>query len=733
MLTVMGRGRLRTWRPLGAAAVIAVIAGWLLYLLYRSHNRDSVSTYGAFAWPVVILAATGLGWAWRKARASQSAAPPGGEALDHAAGQLAAAVAAQWEKAAGERGLTGADPVRVTYGRPSQAMADPATAATASHRFDPLPGLAEAGSRNASDLHTLYGGLRSGRLIIAGPPGSGKTGAAVLLVLAALRHRDQVTPQQRPRVPVPVLFTAQDWNPASDPAARWLTRKLQGTYPLFGGGAGAATAAALLASGRITVILDGLDEISPQLRPLALQALSQQATFRLILLSRTAEMAAAAGQGDLHGAAAVELRPVSPGDAARYLQRVQLDPPPPGWQELTQRIRTAPDGPLSQALTSPLALTLVRDTYHGEDIRELLQYCDTLHSMPAGLAAEAITGHLLDRVLPAAYTPRPGQPLPYDLATAQRALTMIAARMNQDGTRDLNWWQISAWAPRLPRITASAIAFGLVFGFAFWLAGGLAGGLAFGLVFGLVGGFAAGSREGPHVIGHLRLTKALTRSELMGVLAVALAAGLGDGFAGERMYGLAARLAAGLAFGLAVGLVGVFRFNHALDAAPDGSGTLNPATSWRSTRRYGLAAGLAAGLGIGLMLGLASVFDPGFAGGLTDKLVSGLGGLLVFGLVFGLAFGLRGTATYPVSLACVQLAIKWRTPVQLMRFLNDAYSRNVLRAVGPSYQFRHARLQDQLAAAVGPPAAQTAPAPAGTADSPAHPAKPALPSPMNLG
>jgi hypothetical protein len=32
-----------------------------------------------------------------------------------------------------------------------------------------------------------------------------------------------------------------------------------------------------------------------------------------------------------------------------------------------------------------------------------------------------------------------------------------------------------------------------------------------------------------------------------------------------------------------------------------------------------------------------------------------------------------------------------------MRFLEDARNRNVLRAVGPVYQFRHARLQDRLA------------------------------------
>jgi hypothetical protein len=41
--------------------------------------------------------------------------------------------------------------------------------------------------------------------------------------------------------------------------------------------------------------------------------------------------------------------------------------------------------------------------------------------------------------------------------------------------------------------------------------------------------------------------------------------------------------------------------------------------------------------------------------------------------------------------------MRWRTPLRLVRFLEDARDRNVLRAVGPVYQFRHARLQDRLA------------------------------------
>ena len=58
--------------------------------------------------------------------------------------------------------------------------------------------------------------------------------------------------------------------------------------------------------------------------------------------------------------------------AAGYLTRVQLDPPPRGWHELTGRLRRTRQ-PLAQALSSPLMLTLVRDTYRaGDDVREFL-------------------------------------------------------------------------------------------------------------------------------------------------------------------------------------------------------------------------------------------------------------------------------------------------------------------------------------------------------------------------
>jgi hypothetical protein len=196
------------------------------------------------------------------------------------------------------------------------------------------------------------------------------------------------------------MFTLHGWDPNTQPVQDWLAARLRETYPLFVGKGGAADAAALVKDHRIAAILDGLDEIADDLRPVALQALSEQADFRVVVLGRSDEMAAAARKRFLKGAVALELQDVDPEVAAGYLERVQLDPAPAGWRELTWRLRHhTRHSPLAKALSRPLTLTLVRDTYRsGDDVRELLDFCDTAD---LGVSSEGIEDHLLDRVLPA--------------------------------------------------------------------------------------------------------------------------------------------------------------------------------------------------------------------------------------------------------------------------------------------------------------------------------------------
>src|SRR5262249_49486242 len=132
---------------------------------------------------------------------------------------------------------------------------------------------------------------------------------------------------------------------------------------------GRHAAARLVGDGQVALVLDGFDEIADELRPAAIRALDEQASFRLMVLTRTRELTDAVAEGHLHGAAALELLPVPvpASEAADYLIRCQLRPAPPAWQRLAEHLRAAPDSTLSTALDVPLMLTLVRDTFLAAD------------------------------------------------------------------------------------------------------------------------------------------------------------------------------------------------------------------------------------------------------------------------------------------------------------------------------------------------------------------------------
>jgi hypothetical protein len=709
------------------AVAIAAVAAWLLVAVWRSPHRGDLATYGAYVAAVVGLAGSVIRWAWRAAD-GQRAEMAGPAGLDRPADLLAVAVGEQWSRAAANLGLLVPEPIPVRWGQPSASLAGPVSAAVRSTRFAPLSGLPAVTRQRLmaggirEDLLAVYGGLGSGRLIITGKPGSGKSGAAVLLLLAALRHRQQVSDADQRRVPVPVLFTMHGWDPRSQQVGAWLSERLAQTYQSLAGKDGAARAARLLAAGRLAVILDGLDEISAALRPVALRALSQQATFRLVILARTTEMAGAAAKSLLDGAAAIELRDIDPADAAGYLASVQRDPPPRGWQELITRLRQNPDSSLARALATPLTISLVRDTYRlEEDISELLSLSNGL-GRPA--QPDDIVDHLLDRVVPASYSPRPGEPRPrYDLATAERALRYLATKMNQDGTRDLLWWRIPAWQPASGPLAwlggflrrgltsrSSAVATALTWG------------VVLGLTAGLAGAYQAGSRVRPDVgftaglvlalclfmtlvtwliqkilrlaarrvartgrWGPLRLAqpgpdppapRQVTRADPVPVFRPqVLAFCLGIGLAAWPLAGpvwaavlaLATLAGSAITFGPASG-----------EASP-----LSPLAAWRSDR-----------------LAVLVLFLVGFLFFGVIAVEHGLGAAAVYagtGIVLTAVVVLPQSAAWRAATAFVRLAWHGHTPLRLLRFLEDARERQVLRAVGPVYQFRHARLQDRMA------------------------------------
>jgi hypothetical protein len=93
--------------------------------------------------------------------------------------------------------------------------------------------------------------------------------------------------------------------------------------------------------------------------------LDQQALFRLTVLTRTRALVDAVADGHCMGAAALELLSVPVPEAADYLIRCQVQPPPLAWQRLAEHLRSAPDSPVSRVLDSPLIGGLASGTAGG--------------------------------------------------------------------------------------------------------------------------------------------------------------------------------------------------------------------------------------------------------------------------------------------------------------------------------------------------------------------------------
>ena len=186
------------------------------------------------------------------------------------------------------------------------------------------------------------------------------------------------------------------------------------------------------------------------------------------------------------------------------------------------------------------------------------------------------------------------------------------------------------------------------------------------------------------------------------------------GLMGGLVFGLANGLTAGLVYGsakgLTAGLIGglsnIFTVGAAFglltrlaEPSAEAVSSIDPQSLWRRERQRGLKAGLVFGLTAGLVYGLANGVTYGlvFKVGLKADLVAAFVGMLTNALTFGLGVVLASSTTFTAMLASAQLRRRGKTPVRLLSFLEDAHAREVLRCVGPIYQFRHARLQDRLA------------------------------------
>jgi hypothetical protein len=177
---VRGKGR-NLWPVLLVAAIVVAVM-WVLYAVGRSpeQRRNDLATYLGFALALIVPAVGWIAWVWRGGK-KQNGGTWGLPDLDHLADHLAEAVNEQWEETARERKLLWPPAIPVRWRAPSEALAGPVSPAVSSTRFAPLPGLRPVEEQDLREgditgLDAVYGGLGSGRLVIAGAPGSARAG-----------------------------------------------------------------------------------------------------------------------------------------------------------------------------------------------------------------------------------------------------------------------------------------------------------------------------------------------------------------------------------------------------------------------------------------------------------------------------------------------------------------------------------------------------------------------------
>jgi hypothetical protein len=462
----------------------------------------------------------------------------------------------------------------------------------------------------------------------------------------------------------------------------------------------------------------------------------------LVLTSRREQYAAAVEKANvLTAAAAIELTDLNLADAGEYLHRTMRQTTSRWTPVLAELDGTGGDN-LTAVLATPLMITLARTAYGAAD-RDPAVLLDT----DRFASTAAVEDHLLDSFVPTVYRHPPADPPRWDARRIEGWLGNLATDLNQAGTRDLEWWQMSNFVGRSARALITGLIAALVMTSVDLIAErvitailtarhetgdtlsysvliSLVVGLLAGATFGLVNGLEAG--RGIPVLQPVRFEARLIhrRREVAARFLSRLAMGLGGGLAFGFAFGMFGALAVGvtspgplrlgsviklgvtdgIVFALLVGLgLGIVSGLIAGFEAPlDTARAVSPKDTLTANRRAVLMQAVVWLPVLGLVIG----FGPMALNPLLEPILGPLAWPLPAAVEWGLVAVVGGGLSYLLSLTAwgqwllfsrFLLPLRRRLPWAVLAFLDDAYRRGVLRQAGAAYQFRHARLQDRLA------------------------------------
>ena len=645
------------------------------------------------------------------------------------ADELAGSVADRWQHEEDRRKIQDPTPLPVRWETADESIVDHWANIRHMRAGETAEPLDLDGSLD--QIADIYRRIPSGRLVVLGAAGSGKTILGLRFVLDLLATR-------APGKPVPEIFSIGSWNPAIQPLTDWLTGQLCRDQPGLAavGSDGETLAAALVRRRLILPVLDGFDEIANGLHAAALQELAAT-TMPLVLTSRCHEYAhAVTGTRGLTGAAAIELHDLTLGDIDDYLLRSSPKAAGPEWDQFLNELRDNPgteaNANVITVLATPLMVALARTVYSdGGMTKRDDSRCrpDTLLDATRFNTTEQLREHLLGSFIPSIY--HPTRQSRWNPQRAQHWLGYLATHLDRLDTPNLAWWELSTSVPRWIRTLILASLSGYVFGVAtavgnlpvdligtshgldFAIRRGLVVGTLHGIIAALVFGLIYWIADGKGLIKpspvRVRLFHAprlrtnapygtrIKYGALVGsALALALLLidrllvprlGLDDGLGGGLLSAIEFPVAIGLGAGLVFGVM-VW-----LEAPADISAAVSPADLLRSNRTnvvvYFVIWGIALGCGAGIS------YSFGFVRGLEATAVVGVEGAFMAGIGYGLTLTAWGQW---LAIARIWLPLTGRLPWRLIAFLDDACQRGALRRAGAVYQFRHPRLRERLAA-----------------------------------
>ncbi|MEV1004979.1 hypothetical protein [Nonomuraea sp. NPDC050202] len=526
--------------------------------------------------------------------------------------------------------------------------------------------LDDSQGRDVAALARAFTRLKSPQMVIVGPPGCGKSVTALLLA------EELLSDEEAERRWLPVLVSFSDWRlarergdgrPARQPLREWIAAQIDQDFLDSQADFNRRDAAALVDGGRIPIILDGFDELAPDVGALALQELTCSGTeglpFIVTCRLEPYQQAVETSRRALGRAAVAELQPIGdPKEIMKFLTAASFTHESDRWEQVRARMRDR-KGALFNVLRNPLMAHLanvaVRDG--GKEPDEL-----------AALEEEAdIRRYLFEHYLPALYGG--------DAQRATKQLGVLARLLESRQEVALAWWRLHLQIPNVHKRVGVTIALATFAAFA----------LQYGPFrpFSLMAGFVAYWLAMSITLGGEPRHLGLHHQRLLLAGLAGIAAGMGAfALAPPDLRWFAAAV---------IGLPTAGWAALLLSAHP-------PRRSDPSRPRTMLGVQRAALLAIVLMgLIRALIQTPHGMFSLMIELAETL-----FYCVVICAAARVGGAWLTFNLARIWLFFKWDFPWKLMTFLEEAHRLGVLRRSGSVYQFRNVEIQRHLASIAQP-------------------------------